>query len=214
MSSLDPDIKARMLIATNMGLDVELSWFNGFDTSEKALPNANMGFWGDTTGLFDNAHSVGCDVGYAVIPDDVAFDYSAVEGIANMFQICGDLSFSTIKLYADDYYHQVVLIAHELGHLLGLYHDGPMNAVYEPLSALYPQDIQKLRNVCGAEGSGCTDDAGLCIMNTVPTGGTGYPRSFSECSKQYFKMFKHLAGDFPAIYNSACFMRDITASNP
>ena len=57
-------------------------------------------------------------------PSDNAFVYSAIEGIANMFQVCGSLSFSIIKLYPEDFYHQVVLVAHEIGHLLGIYHDG------------------------------------------------------------------------------------------
>ena len=55
---------------------------------------------------------------------DNAFLYSGIEGIANTFQACSDLSFSIIKLYPQDLKHQVALLSHEMGHLVGVYHDG------------------------------------------------------------------------------------------
>lgn len=214
LRTLHPYIDARKHLVVTMGMDLQLAWFNGNDRTPEALATANMGLWGELTGMYHDAREEGCDAGFAMFDSDNAFLYSGIEGIANTFQACSDLSFSIIKLYPQDYSHQVALVAHEMGHLVGLYHDGPMNPVYEALRPLYPLGVNHLETTCASEGSGCADPSGYCIMSAVSGAGDGYATQFSNCSIEYFRMFREIARDFPMIYDASCFMGEDYIGRP
>jgi len=193
---------------------MEMSWMldTSATTAVEELTDINRKFWQDS-GLYNYAVNYNCDVDFYVVSDqDPAWVFMGeVDGIADMFQMCLH-SFSTVKLLGESVFDQARLIAHETGHLFGIYHDGPMandyirdEAAFEPGQPLEDcaDELADLKQYCVAEDDcGCTEEEQLgsgCVMNAVPGG-----NAFSECSKAYFNMWYCLSQFYPTLYSTAC----------
>jgi len=210
LKQVDPLINARMLLTIKHNTAVNLAWFNRNDHSQEALANANAGLWGDMTGLFSNAQKAGCDMAIALFYDDSSFDYSGVIGIANMMQICDDMAYAVVKLYPTSPSRQMAITAHEIGHILGMYHDFEMEPQYEKpmMREMFPEEIAAMERWCvDDENSGCEDTvADRCIMHETPVGGAVMPTMFSKCSIANYNMYRSLSVVAPTMYERDCFL--------
>ena len=56
------------------------------------------------------------------------FLYSGVQGIASMFGVCRPDGYGICRLYSGEAERTANIIAHELGHVMGVYHDNGRSA--------------------------------------------------------------------------------------
>lgn len=176
------------------------------------LSNVNENFW-NFNNLFAFSVSKGCDADFLTIApgDDIwKSNYvSDVDGIANMMAVCTPHSFSTVKLNPS-VEGMAVLVGHELGHLLGMFHDGESEDYSEAQCQYYENNIdaslgpacRKVAEVCTAGDHGCPDGQGNCIMSAA----VGRETKFSACSKAYFDIYEQTAAVIrdPNSYDLTC----------
>jgi len=208
LHDLDDSINLEVKFMLIPGMVVELSWFmEGEDSSrgEDLLDHINEAFWVGT-GLNDMAVGYGCDVEYLVgASNDPAWNHmGSVAGIAGMFQMCMQ-SFSTVE-FSSDPTRMAQLMSHEMGHLMGIYHDGPLDSSFTSLDSYFQPGAALA--ACAAEYTALTDDCTWqdvgceewsCIMDPAPSGST-----FSDCSKAYYNMWQCLIEVMPQYYSDAC----------
>lgn len=185
----------------------EMSWFFDYSvsTSEELLTAINNKFWADT-GLYNTATGNGCDVDFLVGAQlDPAWQYmGSVQGIANMFQLCLK-AYSTVSMNSNPML-TAKLMTHEFGHMIGMYHDGSLNAAFTSMASYFDAgnmladcagEFAALQGSCTSGDSGCA--SGRCIMSPTVDG-----TEFSDCSLAYYDMFKCLVGVMPTFYSDLC----------
>jgi len=154
--------------------------------------------------LNDYFKSNGCDVNVLMVSryDNLWIDANAgaVDGAATSFGICTDFSYITVKT-KNDAAEMGTIISHEIGHLLGLYHDGALNSgwVSECRDNMY-SECRVLKEKCTAKDHGCEDGQGNCVMNAAMKVET----AFSECSAAYLAGFKAMIRKRPEVYSMDC----------
>merc|ERR1712012_21618 len=118
----------------------EMSWFFDYSAknSQELLTAINNKFWKDS-GLYAMAAGNGCDLDYLVADSsDSAWSYmGSIAGIANMFQLCLG-SYSTVMMDANPV-EMAKLMAHEYGHMIGIYHDGEIDAAFSGMSGYFDE---------------------------------------------------------------------------
>jgi len=185
------------------GSPIYMDWFADSSlTGEDLLTAINDAFW-DGTGLYGMANSYGCDVDFLMASsDDPAWsNMGSVEGIANMMQLC-QMSFSTVKM-SNNPASTATLMSHEFGHMIGAYHDGPLDSAYTSLASYFAAG--GMLSMCGGEydslAAECTGSTPSgYIMDSVVSGASEY----SSCSIAYFNMFLCLSDVMPQYYSVAC----------
>jgi len=137
----------------------------------------------------------GCDINFLMVSsyDDVWTDQFAgqIAGEAITMGICTGHAFGMVKLNKDTE-AMASLLAHEVGHTLGLYHDGALSPLWVNACAQFPgfPTCADLKAKCTAGNSQCADGEGNCIMN--PRIGPNDVQ-YSECSKAYWAGFVEMA---------------------
>jgi len=182
------------------GSDTYLDWFGDSTlTGEQLMVAINNNFW-KKSGLYKLATSYGCDVDFLISSgsDPAWSKLSPVSGVANMMQLC-QASYSTVKM-SDDPSATASLVMHEFGHMVGLYHDGPLDKAYTSM-AKYFEDGGILA-ACSSQYDALTANCveGVSGIMSAVVGGTAY----SPCSSAYFKMFTCLVNVMPSWYSTSC----------
>jgi len=186
----------------------EMSWFFDYSakSSEQLLTAINNKFWKDS-GLYKMASDrAGCDLDFMIsAPEDPAWKYmGSIEGIANMFQLCLG-SYSTVLMNTNPA-SLAKLMTHEFGHMLGIYHDGGVNAAFTGMASYFEPgqlfadckpEFDVLSATCTYSSVGCP--SGKCIMAATVDG-----TEWSDCSKAYYSMYNCLVGVMPTYYNDSC----------
>jgi len=200
------------------GYTFEMSWYTGSNLHDvDQLTHINDAFW-DGQQLY-SAMTPPCDIDYWIgsSSDSVWRTLGGIEGIANMDSMCLS-SYMTVKQSSDPV-SMAQIMAHELGHTVGIYHDDEgvnnwfiQNARYfdegQMLSAC-SEEYSAITDSChGGSDCGCDDEAGymfmgefkhMCLMNSVVFGST-----YSDCSRAYYDMFLCLSDIMPYYYSQAC----------
>jgi len=222
LSVVDSNIKTVLRYVFTIDIVINLQWFNGNEVSEWALPMANMGLWGNLTGAFETAQIAGCDIALGIFADSPTFAHSEMDSVSTMFQVCSNLAFGIVKLDANDFFKQVAITAHEVGHILGMYDDGIVGEAFKGTvnltSAAEPSFsslLAKLNHDCHGQAGcthdecACSDPSGRCFMAEDPIGegleGNVFPSMYSNCSIANYKMIRKLQTEFPHLYPSHCF---------
>jgi len=157
--------------------------------------------------LWGKARSIGCDIGFAVVNkrDYLWRKASGIDGVANMFKVCSGHSFGVIKTIRDGSLMATTL-AHEVGHLFGMYHDGALNRRIAKMSAKLSAKpgvgpvIKDLKQFCTAGNHYCPYGANKCVMRASGQGTKG----FSKCSMAYLELFFALSKTYPSFYHTEC----------
>jgi len=181
------------------------------DSDVTMLSTVNHHFWEQQDLWGYLLQYLNCDVGIWTVSasDNLWDDYvETVDGVANMFQICGSESYLTVKLDVN-INRMSSMVGHELGHCIGMYHDGllveafTMYAAFfhspgqEELGALYDDLVAQ----CQDGNPNCpVGGPHSCIMNNVINTQSVY----SNCSRAYFNMFFGLARVLPQSYEDSC----------
>jgi len=184
---------------------------NSDDTDTQMLATVNRAFWERQNLWGYLLQWLHCDVGiWTISASDNLWDddyVDSVDGIANMFQICGSESYLTIKLDVN-MDHMSSMVGHELGHVCGMYHDGLVDEAFtqheaffhspglEDLGVMYDDLVAQ----CMTGNPNCPGGRHNCIMNGVVNTQSVY----SNCSRAYFNMFFGLARVLPHSYEDAC----------
>jgi len=180
------------------------------DTSKNAvlLSNVNENFW-TFKGLYQQSMDAGCDADFLTVSaDDMlwASNYvGSVSGIANMMAMCSGYAFSAVKLNPDST-RMATLIAHELGHILGMGHDeageSGMDCNFSGQYAVLNTPCNKVATECTASTHGCADGQNNCLMSAS----VGRETKYSTCSKAYFDWYSEMANLVrnPASYDLTC----------
>lgn len=179
------------------------------------LSNVNDNFW-NFRGLYQYSVDHGCNADFLTIaPSDSiwASNYvGGISGIANMMAVCTPHSYSTVKLISNRA-RMAALVGHELGHLLGMFHDGPAEDYPEATCAYFETKAspslgppcRAVSTACGAD-HGCPDGANNCLMSAS----VGTETKFSACSAAYFDIYAQVAAivQSPASYSMLCIAQD------
>jgi len=179
------------------------------------LSNVNENFW-NFRGLYQYSVDHGCNADFLTIaPSDNiwASNYvGGIDGIANMMAVCTAHSYSTVKINADRA-RMAALVGHELGHLLGMFHDGPAEDYPEATCAYFETradpslgaPCRAVNTACGAD-HGCADGANNCVMSAS----VGTETKFSACSAAYFDIYAQVAAivQSPDSYSMLCIAQD------
>jgi len=202
LQSLDSGSTFALSFKLIPGSPIYMDWFADSSLSGEALLTAiNDAFWAGT-GLYDMANSYGCDVDFLMASaDDPAWNtMGGVAGIANMMQLC-QMSFSVVKM-SNNPGSTATLMSHEFGHMIGAYHDGPLDSGYTNLESYFAAG--GMLSSCGNEYDNlvveCSGGIDGYIMDAVVSGAT----TFSSCSVAYFDMFLCLSDVMPQYYSVAC----------
>merc|ERR1711988_1558162 len=148
-----------------------------------------------------------CDLDYLVADSsDSAWAYmGSIAGIANMFQLCLG-SYSTVMMDANPV-EMAKLMAHEYGHMIGIYHDGEIDAAFSGMSGYFDEgqmladcatEYAELAASCKSTDVGCE---GECLMSATVDG-----TEWSTCSKKYYAMYNCLASipSMQRYYDDSC----------
>merc|ERR1712227_223859 len=93
--------------------------------------------------------------------------------------------------------NMATVVAHELGHQMGIYHDGVLNSAYttSPLRPRFPDEFAAMDASCTAA------TPQNLVMDEVPI---NVEPVFSSCSKAYYAMWRKLSTSFPTFYPDSC----------
>jgi len=156
--------------------------------------------------LYDFTSRQGCDVNFLIVSRYDALwgpKYAGrIDGEASTMGICAKHSFGMVKLNPDPVM-MATLISHEVGHLLGLYHDaGPLEAGWAGNCAKFPgmPVCPALTSACKNGNHGCPNGEGNCIMNPA----VGTESQYSACSKAYWAGFQLLTKVMPNAFSLSC----------
>jgi len=147
----------------------------------------------------------GCDVNMLLVSqyDNLWTSRYAgdIDGEAASFGICVGHAFGIVKLKPNAA-QMATLLSHEVGHLLGLFHDGPLATMWAEHCTAYPDMPQcaALTAQCTAASHNCPNGQAQCVMNPAVSD----EGSYSECSKAYFEGFKGLTEIAPTSFSLAC----------
>jgi len=167
------------------------------DSSKNAvlLANVNENFW-TYRDLYQKSMDAGCDADFLTVSaDDMlwASNYVGnVDGIANVMGMCSGYAFSAVKLNPDST-RMATLVAHELGHILGMSHDGVGDAgtdcSFGGKYAVLTAPCNRVATECTASNHGCADGPNNCLMSES----VGTETKYSTCSQAYFDWYSEMA---------------------
>jgi len=148
---------------------------------------ANTNFWKYSLNFQTWIDGHGCGIGFLLSSGKDRFWSKCPKvGVATMFGACQKKGTGTLKIFKDPV-KMGTLLSHEIGHQLGISHDGAkIDPSFERMKKAMPQTakiIDPILKNCGP-GSG-----GGFIMKPSPISGTPYPTQYSKCSKAYINFF-------------------------
>jgi len=162
--------------------------------AEARITAANDNLWAQ---LFDSFAAQNCDVAFTLVePGDDIFD-GGIRGIARVNTICKDASYGTVSLF-NNIPKIADLLTHELGHVLGIYHDGDGPNLASQITERYPDEMAAINADCANVGNT------RHVMNPLGDLAVGHDKHFSECSKRYFALYVQLEIWSETLYSLAC----------
>jgi len=192
-STLDPDLKVTFGGVTELAQSINMmDYTSSKDTA--GFGAANLAFWQNRIESF---RSRGCDSSFAVISnEDPIFSGGSVIAIANMMAMCKSNSHGLAKYYSSKG-TMAGVIAHEMGHQVGAYHDGELNSAYanSALRSRFAEAFAKLDEACTSS---------VPAMKEMYDMAVGVRHQFTSCSKAYYNMWRELAGKYSPIYDTSC----------
>jgi len=167
----------------------------------------------DDKTLTDIALEKGCDAEFLLVdPYDSLWNYGdGVSAVANMMGICSKQAFGMVKANKN-VERMATLMAHEFGHIMGMFHDGNLDQSYGMCDRLVtisagvitPAMCDTLREQCTARTHHCADGQQNCVMSAA----VGRETKYSGCSKAYLDMYTYMAKALPTMYSFDCVTED------
>jgi len=204
LQSIDAGSSFSLAYKLQPGSEMYLNWFQSPSASNSVdkLASINDAFWSGS-GLWDMSVNYGCDVDFMMASsNDPSWNYlGSVAGIANMMQLCLG-SFSVVKMSSIPS-NTASLMMHEFGHMIGAYHDGPLDDAFTSLASYFAPG--GMLSACSGEYSTLESECTTStpnghVMDAVVHGAT----TFSSCSNAYFNMFLCMADVMPTWYSTDC----------
>jgi len=211
ISSMDMNITLRhhITVPAKMGMTYVVPFRALYDSSDyglHVLANAGDKFF--STGMMDLFQQNGCEAVF-LIADTYSsiWDITSADAYANLMSMCKDNAYGIMRLSTYSPYNQAALIAHEVGHMLGAFHDGDLDNSYvrndERFRGYFGDEIMDELNVqCDAENIQCPFWSGECLMKY--SWYQGIPSKFSGCTKAYIEMWKLTAQKWPMFFSADC----------
>jgi len=204
LNTLDPSkysFTTAALYKLTPGVSIPYLYFKSradHSTGSVLLANVNENFW-NYNNLYAYSVTMGCNADILTVsPDDSlwASNYvGGIDGIANMMAVCTKYSYSTVKINTNPT-RMAALVGHELGHLLGMFHDGAAEDYpeatcdyFEGFNPTLGAPCRAVAEQCTAASHGCADGPNNCLMSAS----VGTETKYSACSAAYFEIYQRTA---------------------